>query len=132
MPARERVSLEAIKAALETWAGNVQAAAEEVGLSRNCLYERLTRAGIDIATYRPQNGQQAAPAAPSGSPSPFTAKRRRPVRLRVSPRHVEQLSDARLDVLARYRVETDEQLLLDQFLDEQLAAWIRSKLGDSE
>jgi hypothetical protein len=124
MPAPERVSLDVIKAALERWTGNVTAAAEDVGIHPNNLRKRLEAARVDPDAYRP-------PKRPEPPDSPVPTVRRRPPRLRILPRHVEELSEARLDVLARYRVETDEQLLLDQFLDEQLAAWIVAKLGSS-
>ena len=42
--------------------------------------------------------------------------------------HVERLREAKYDLAARWRVDTDEQAILLQFIDEAFGPWVASKL----
>ena len=53
----------------------------------------------------------------------------RPPRLR--PTQQDRLRDAKLDLGAHYRVETDESLILQQFFDERFEDWFSMKLAPS-
>jgi len=52
MPAPLLVSVQEITNALLRWRGKVKFAAEELGISRNALYDRIRRDGIDLEAYR--------------------------------------------------------------------------------
>lgn len=52
MAAQEKVSAQQIVNALLKWTGNVQAAADELGVSRNALYKRVEQLGIDLRGIR--------------------------------------------------------------------------------
>lgn len=52
----------------------------------------------------------------------------KPKPLRLRPEHQDRLRNAKLDLGARYRVETDENTILDQFFEEAFEPWLRSKL----
>lgn len=54
------VSLQQIVNALIKWKGNVQAAAEDLGVRRNSLYERIERAQLDLQAFR-EAGASATP-----------------------------------------------------------------------
>ena len=129
MPARERVNLEQIKAALGKWQGNVQAAADELGMRRRSLYERIDSARIEVRGYRAGGqGPKLVTIQDETAGSPFPAAPRRPLRLRVQPEHAERLREARLEIIATFRVEVSEQNILDTFVSEAFDDWLRSKL----
>lgn len=48
--------------------------------------------------------------------------------LRLLPSNQERLRDAKLDLGARHRVETDESTILNQFFEEAFDSWLRTKL----
>jgi hypothetical protein len=52
MPAPIRIPPQAIVNALLKWRGNVVAAAGEVGMAPNSMYERIDRMGLDLAALR--------------------------------------------------------------------------------
>lgn len=52
----------------------------------------------------------------------------KPKPLRLRPEHQDRLRNAKLDLGARYRVETDENAILDQFFEESFEPWLRTKL----
>ncbi len=52
MSAPKRISDPAVVEALQRWAGNVTAAAEELGLARNNLYQRIYALGLDLEPVR--------------------------------------------------------------------------------
>lgn len=55
MPVAPRVPSQAVVNALITWRGNVEAAARDLGMARNSLYERIRRMGIDLEGIRNVN-----------------------------------------------------------------------------
>jgi hypothetical protein len=174
-----KVSAQQIANALIEWRGNVQAAAEALGIRRNSLYERVRRLGLNLEAFR-SSGQRVVPVtsvsgvsggdrsgvsrpecpdhharknkaarftgesslhklssmeAPSeegmaGAPIKAIPGRSRPPRLR--PNQQDRLREAKLDLGARYRVETDENLILQQFFDETFEGWIDHKLAPAE
>jgi len=65
--------------------------------------------------------------APLGA-LPINVAPRRPRPLRVIPGHQERLRQAKFDLCARWHVETNEDLILGQFIDECFETWLRSKL----
>jgi hypothetical protein len=53
--------------------------------------------------------------------------------LRIRSDFQERLREAKLDFQVRFRgLETDETTILNQFLEEQLEAWIAKKLAPEE
>lgn len=52
--------------------------------------------------------------------------------LRLLPGNQERLRDAKLDLGAKHRVETDESTILNQFFEEAFEPWLRSKLGPAK
>jgi tRNA G46 methylase TrmB len=48
---------------------------------------------------------------------------------RLLPEHQEQLREAKLDFGARFRIETDETAILNQFFEEEFQAWKAKKLA---
>lgn len=55
--------------------------------------------------------------------------RQQPTRLR--PEQLDELRAAKFDLMGKFKVETDENALLQQFFAEAFAAWLHSKLtGD--
>ena len=119
MPAPKRVPDARITEALASRGGNVSAAAADVGMSRNSLYKRIEVMQVDRATL----------AARAASPSPIKTRPRRPTPLRLLPAHEVLLREAKFDLAARYRVETDQNTILEQFIEEAFPAWLAVKLG---
>lgn len=162
------------------WRGCVRAAAEELGMRRNSLYERIERLGLDLAGFRaatkvsgfgnresmsgvsgsmPGRSVMSGREVPSGrarktagAPCTRAARapivqnvqataedetdaapiRTRPVRprpIRVQPENHDRLRDAKRRLCALFNVESDESLLLNQFIEERLEVWIREKEG---
>ncbi len=62
MAAPPKVSTQAISNALLAWRGDVSAAARQLGLSRNGLYQRIQRLGLDLDGFRNAGG--GAPVVP--------------------------------------------------------------------
>jgi hypothetical protein len=63
---------------------------------------------------------------------PIKAIRPRRTPLRLLPEHQDQLRDAKLDFGARFRLETDENAILNQFFEEEFEAWRTKKLDRTE
>jgi len=61
-----------------------------------------------------------------------TAPARRLAPLRLRPDLREGLQRAAWRLQARYQVQTDESLILEQLVEETLEAWLASKLGAAE
>ena len=59
---------------------------------------------------------------------PIKAVPLRPVPTRLQPEQQERLRDGRLDLQARFRVETNDNTILQQFFDEAFEGWIKEKL----
>lgn len=66
----------------------------------------------------------AAPikAAPSGARKP----------LRLPTPHQGRLREAKLDLAAKFRIETTENLILEQFFEEAFEPWLRAKLSEKK
>lgn len=47
---------------------------------------------------------------------------------RIKPAYQERLREAKVDLIGRFRIDTDEQTVFDQFFEEAFDAWLRSKL----
>ncbi|MGE0454455.1 MAG: helix-turn-helix domain-containing protein [Vicinamibacteria bacterium] len=162
MAAREKVTVAAVSNALIRWRGNVQAAADELGVTRKALYERIARAGIDlpslranaklitpmhtlrradsnVASVRQTAGAQfpAAKRAPilgvvqqvEIDAPPIKSAPARRVQTRLTPQHQDKLREAKLVLGGRYMIETDENRLLEQFIDECFDPWLADKLS---
>jgi hypothetical protein len=71
-------------------------------------------------------GVQAVLKADEEIPIRKAAKRRPPTRLQ--PPQLDALADAVFVLQERYRVPTDENVILQQFFDEAFAGWLASKL----
>lgn len=168
MAAPLKVSTQEVVNALLARRGNVQAAAEDLGLTRNGLYDRIERLGLDLAGFRSSGVRTVSPITtvpsmrsirapqvhasktardqfPSAARPPIvramdTAAEELPIRavpqrprpLRLKPDHQDRLRDAKLDLGARYRIETNENAILDQFFDEAFEVWLESKLTPQE
>ncbi|KKN05539.1 hypothetical protein LCGC14_1086250 [marine sediment metagenome] len=63
----------------------------------------------------------------AGAPINAAPGRIRPPRLR--PNQQDRLREAKLDLGARYRIETDESLILQQYFDETFDEWLGEKLA---
>jgi hypothetical protein len=169
MPAPIKVSTQAIVNALLKWRGNVVAAAGEVGMAANSMYERIEREGIDLAGFRSlanpvtpntgmkpvtgfrgaQHGAQKSarsifpPATdgrrlgpvsnavtePMDTDVPIKTAPRRPQPIRIKPDQRELLQRAAWELQARFRVATDENLILEQYIEEGFEAWLEAKLS---
>jgi len=182
MAGPRKVSAQEIANALLEWRGNVQAAAEALGLRRNSLYERIQKLELNLAGFRAAGravvpvtsvtGVSGVPGrqrqqdmvdggehARKDEPAPFTeqsAERRfgtvesakvlepdsarTPVHAiqsrarapRLRPGQQDRLREAKLDLGAKYRVETNENLILQQFFDENFEDWLDRKLAPQE
>jgi Bacterial regulatory protein, Fis family len=169
MAAPQKVSTQDLVNALLARRGNVQAAADDLGLTRNGLYARIERLGLDLAGFRsasanvvshvntvpsmPSIARQAVHAPKSArahysdlrgrsivSPVASATAEDLPIRavpqrqrpLRLKPAHQDRLRDAKLDFGARYRIETNENAILEQFFDEAFEQWLQSKLAPHE
>ena len=49
--------------------------------------------------------------------------------IRLSPMKQDRLREATRALEARYRVDTDESVILDQFFDEAFEAWLKAKMA---
>lgn len=194
MAAPPKVSVQAICNALLRWRGDVTAAARALGLSRNGLYQRITRAEINLDGYRqvipgrahpfgeglgpvrpnldttvstpptvhmvptqsvnvPARAHVAARAnlsargncedrgsasrvsavqeamADTNQPPPIkTAPPRRLPPLRLPPDVREKLQRVARQFMAAFNCETDESLVLQQFIEEDFESWASAKL----
>ena len=61
--AQARIPKDDIVAALTRWEGNVKAAAEDLGIRRRSLYERIERSQLDLDAFRPSKSEVPMPAA---------------------------------------------------------------------
>jgi len=61
MPAPPRISTQQIVNALLKWRGNVQAAADTLGMRRKSLYERAGREGLDLDAFRSGDSGKVSP-----------------------------------------------------------------------
>lgn len=182
MPAPVKVLPQTIVNALLKWRGNVVAAAGEVGMAPNSMYERIDRMGLDLKAIRAQAGQQPVipitgikgvtgmpitaqtrphtqknalqagpifPDAPSGrrlggmqqatAPAvtgseavPIKTAPRRHQPIRVKPDQRDLLQRAAWELQARFQAATDENLILEQFIEERFPEWLASKMETAE
>jgi hypothetical protein len=172
MPAPVKVTSQAIMNALLKWRGNVVAAAGEVGMAPNSMYERIDRMGLDLAAIRSANAakpvtpfnagnpvtgikanerpsagtQKTAPQAGTVYPRrpgkgtmgtmqataeddvPIKTAPRRHQPLRLKPEQRDLIQSAAWQLQARWQRATDENLILEQFIDEGFAVWLEEKL----
>ena len=63
---------------------------------------------------------------------PIRARVRRDKLIRVRPSIQARLREAKYDLMARYRVDIDEQAILEQFFEEAFEGWLQGKLGETE
>ncbi len=70
--------------------------------------------------------QAAAKDEDAQGPIRAMAPRQRTIRLR--PDFQDRLREAKLEFLIRFRIETDENLILDQFFEECFTPWLQAKL----
>jgi hypothetical protein len=70
-------------------------------------------------------------AAAEEQEAPIKGVTVKPKPLRLRPEHQDRLRNAKLDLGARYRIETDENTILDQFFSEKFEPWLREKLEPS-
>lgn len=162
MAAPEKVTVAEVSNALVRWRGNVQAAADELGVTRKALYERISRAGIDLPSLRANaklitpmhslkradsNGPTVRKTAGAQypepnrrpilgvvqqveiEPPPIKSAPARRVQTRLKPEHQDKLREAKLVLGGRYMIETDENRLLEQFIDECFDPWLADKLN---
>lgn len=59
--------------------------------------------------------------------APIRTVRPRRSPLRILPEHQEMLREAKLDFGATFRIETDENTILAQFIEEEFEGWARKK-----
>jgi DNA-binding transcriptional LysR family regulator len=88
----------------------------ESGLSRSGASAPILR---DVSTTA---------AAMEENEAPIKGVTVKPKPLRLLPANQERLRDAKLDLGARHRVETDESTILNQFFEEKFEPWLREKL----
>jgi len=164
MAATPKVSTQEITNALLRWQGNVQAAADHLGLSRNGLYKRIDLLGLNLSGFRrvpstmPTNTvvstmpivSVASDGARKNTPANFPGMGRRttfarmdaqttdealPVRtlppkpkpLRIEPANQERLRIAVRRIAAAYGIDTDQNLVLNQILEEVTERWTDEK-----
>lgn len=182
MPAPVRVLPQDIMNALLKWRGNVVAAAGEVGMAPNSMYERIDSMGLDLKAIRAQGAKPVIPitgnkgptgmqattqakpgtqknAAQAGPIFPSTAGGRRlgamqqatapaaggeamtmPIKtaprrhqpIRVKPDQRDLLQRAAWELQARFQAATDENLILEQFIEERFGEWLASKMDSAE
>ena len=60
---------------------------------------------------------------------PIKAKPTRYKLIRVRPDIQARLREAKYDLMARYRVDIDEQAILEQFFEEAFEGWLGGKLA---
>jgi hypothetical protein len=94
-------------------------------MSRNNLTKRLELLGVDLAQAR----RPAAPAATVPGAVPIRAAPTKRAPVRVLPAHEALLREAKFDLMARYRVDTDEGAVLATFIAEAFPAWLAGKLA---
>ena len=109
----------------------MQAAASALALKASNLRKRIEVRGIDLADVRRQAPQLVPPVrcvTDKGEALPIRASVARHAPVRVLPAHQDRLREAKFDLCARYRVETNENAILAQFLEEAFPEWLPSKL----
>lgn len=74
-----------------------------------------------------QQASNAAAVESEAVPIKTAPKRRQPIC--VKPEQRDALQRAAWDLQARYQAETNENLILEQFIEEAFASWLNSKLG---
>lgn len=99
------------------------------------------REGVQLARKTVAPGFPAAAKSPnfrnvqtetSEDAAPIQSIRMRPKPVRLQPPLQDELREAKLDLGARFRIETDETAILNQFFREAFQGWLASKLGSAE
>lgn len=122
MPAPKRVSDARILEALTRWRGNVTAASEELGIAPNNLRPRLRGLRVDLEGLRK--------GAAEARECPIKPAKTRCNTLRLSAALQDRIRGARWDLQARFRVELDDTAVLEAFLQEAFAGWLKAKLAE--
>jgi len=158
-----------VREVIRAWAGNVQAAADALGVAPKNLRARLRTLQIDLTplraarplpvrtdthryppvrtglvsgtgsqnaadTYRESTEEstlltmQTAEADAPDLPIPTIRGQQKPTRLK--PAQQDRLKAAKFDLQAAFRVETDENALLQAFFDETFDAWFEAKMAE--
>lgn len=126
MPPPKRVPDAVVRETITAWRGNVSQAARVLGMSRKNLYDRLVRLGVDPTKAR-EAAPVVAPLPESSLPIRTAPRKRGPVR--VLPTHEARLREAKFDLAARYRLDTDEAAILATFIEEAFPSWLAGKLA---
>lgn len=100
-----------------------------------------TQPNVSNPSTRTNRQKSAAPIYPGSGPRPIVPGMQsaapslptipakvKPTRLR--PDHQERFREAKFDLQARFRMETDENRILEQFIDDCLDGWLRKKLAE--
>lgn len=69
-----------------------------------------------------------SPVAAKAEEVPIATVRTRHQPTRMRPDQQDRLRAAKFELMGRYRVETDENAILQQFFEEAFEAWLHSKL----
>ena len=83
-------------------------------------------APVTLGGRRPNLAGMESRVEPAEIPIRTAPRRESPIR--VAPPQREQLQSAAWELQARYGVPTDVNLILEQFIDEEFASWLASKL----
>lgn len=125
MPAAKRFSNAQITDAITSWQGNAKAAAEALGMSRNCLLQRCARLGLDLDALRRAPAPRTAP--PEAMPA-FPIKVKRLAPMRVPPAVQDRIRNARYDLCARFRAEISDEAVLAQLVEDTIEPWLAAML----
>lgn len=107
MPPPQKVSSEAIRNALDRWEGNVKASAEELGVTRKALYDRMRRGDV------------------------MNHLRERPLQTpRLMPEQTNAVQQLRLKLQAKMNVETTNSEVLQLFFNQYFATFAAAVLQD--
>ena len=124
MSAPQRVSSAAIVEALKVCGGNLRATAQHCGISRNALKKRIVSMGVDVEAIRPP-----VPVAPAAGSVVYAAPRSPRAPARVLPAHQDLLREARFDLQAKRRVDLTDSDVLEEFIEDAFAEWLRAELA---
>lgn len=81
-----------------------------------------------VATFPRMSGAAGA-ATQDAEAAPIRISTAPAKAVRVRPAFQEALREAKVEVIGRHKIDTDEQMIFDQFCDEAFGPWLRSKLA---
>lgn len=110
---------------------NIPVRAEGEKRERNGMNEQRSGGAIYPAAVRGSkvSGMQAAEQE---TESPIKAEPARQKQVRLPPPLQDRLREAKLDLGARFRIETNENLILEQFFEESFETWLKAKLSEKK